>query len=76
MLKRYLIFIFVFLLNLSLFSQSNFYDTDTIREVRLYFYDYDWDYQLDSLYVQGDNERILADLIIDGDVYDSVGVRY
>tara|TARA_B100001142_G_scaffold125620_1_gene127520 strand:- start:9824 stop:12073 length:2250 start_codon:yes stop_codon:yes gene_type:complete len=76
MLKRYLIFIFVFLLNLSLFSQSNFYDTDTIREVRLYFYDSDWDYQLDSLYVQGDNERILADLIIDGDVYDSVGVRY
>ena len=36
----------------------------------------DWDYQLDSLYVQGDNERILADLIIDGSPYDSVGVRY
>ena len=76
MLKRFLIFIFAFLLQINSFSQSDFYDTDTVREIRLYFYQSDWDYQLDSFYVVGDNDRILADLTIDGSTYDSVGVRY
>ncbi len=76
MLKRYLIFISAFLLQINSFSQSNFYDSDTIREIRISFYNTNWDYLLDSLYVQGDNERILADLTIDGSTYDSVGVRY
>ena len=57
-------------------AQSSFYAVDLLREIRIYFYDSNWDHQLDSLYVQGDNERILADLIIDGSTYDSVGVRY
>jgi len=76
MLKRFLIFILAFLLQINSFSQSDFYDTDTVREIRLYFYQSDWDYQLDSFYVVGDNDRILADLTIDGSTYDSVGVRY
>ncbi len=58
------------------YAQTNFYNVDSIREIQIDFYDSDWDNQLDSLYVQGDNERILADLIIDGLLYDSVGVRY
>jgi spore coat protein CotH len=58
------------------YAQTNFYNIDSIREIRIHFYDSEWDNQLDSLYVQGDNERILADLIIDGSTYDSVGVRY
>ncbi|MEE2931089.1 MAG: CotH kinase family protein [Bacteroidota bacterium] len=57
-------------------SQSTFYHTDTIREIRLYFSEPNWDYILDSLYVQGDKERILATIVIDGNQYDSVGVRY
>ena len=57
-------------------SQSTFYHTDTIREMRLYFSEPNWDYILDSLYVQGDKERILATIVIDGNQYDSVGVRY
>ena len=76
MFKRFLIFIFVLLLQSNSFSQSNFYDVDTVREIRLYFYQSDWDYLLDSFYVIGDNDRILADLTIDGSTYDSVGVRY
>ena len=75
MLKRYLIFV-VCLLQINSFSQSNFYDADTIREIRLYFYESNWDYLLDSLYVVGDKDRILADITIDGSSYDSVGVRY
>ena len=76
MLNRVLTLFFFILLQSSLFSQNSFYDIDTIREIRLYFYESDWDTLLDSLYILGDNDRVLADLIIDGDFYDSVGVRY
>ena len=58
------------------FSQTNFYDSDSVREIRISFYNSNWDYLLDSLYVQGENNRILADIEIDGVSYDSVGVRY
>tara|TARA_B100001250_G_scaffold195780_1_gene168184 strand:- start:314 stop:2560 length:2247 start_codon:yes stop_codon:yes gene_type:complete len=76
MLNRTLILFFFVLLQSSLFSQNSFYDIDTIREIRLYFYESNWDTSLDSLYILGDNDRVLADLIIDGASYDSVGVRY
>ena len=76
MLKRLLIAICVLTSIKSLFSQGSFYAVDSIRDIRIYFYDINWDYQLDSLYIQGTNGRILADLIIDGSFYDSVGVRY
>ena len=76
MFKRCLIFILGFLLQISSFSQSNFYDLDSIREIRLNFNDTNWDNLLDSFYVVGDKDRILADLTIDGTTYDSVGVRY
>lgn len=56
--------------------QSNFYDIDSIRDIRIYFYNSNWDELLDSLYILDNNDRILADLIIDGNDYDSVGVRY
>ena len=76
MFKSFLIFLFSTVFYIHTFSQSHFYTVDTIREVRIYFYDSDWDSLLDSFYVAGDNERILADIIIDGLSYDSVGVRY
>jgi len=73
--KRYCLIFFCFF-NFNLFSQDVFYDIDTIRDIRLYFYDSSWDRILDSLYVLGDNDRLLADVVIDGSTYDSVGVRY
>jgi len=74
--KYFILFLLAVLIQFSGFSQNSFYAVDSLREIRIYFHDSDWDHQLDSLYVQGDNERILADLIIDGSPYDSVGVRY
>ena len=76
MLRTFLLVNFVFLSHLDLFSQSSFYAVDSLREIRIYFYDSDWDYQLDNLYIQGNNDRVLADIVIDGSSYDSVGVRY
>ena len=75
-LKRILLVSSVFLYSFDISSQNNFFDVDSIREIRLYFYDTSWDYILDSLYVLGNNDRLLADIIIDGNNYDSVGVRY
>ena len=76
MLRTLLLVLFGFLFQINLFSQSGFYAVDSLREIRIYFYDSNWDYQLDSLHVQGNNDRILADIILDGLFYDSVGVRY
>ena len=75
-LKRLPICILLLLFCHNSFSQNSFYDIDSVREIRISFYNTNWDYFLDSLYVQGDNDRILADIEIDGDIYDSVGVRY
>ncbi|MDB4126692.1 CotH kinase family protein [Flavobacteriales bacterium] len=74
-MKR-IIYVILFLYCSNACAQTNFYNVDSLREIRINFHDSDWDHQLDSFYVQGDNERILADLIIDGSIYDSVGVRY
>ena len=76
MMSKSYLFLAVFFLHLNVFSQVNFYDVDSIQEIHIYFYDSNWDYQLDSLYIEGNNDRIIADLIINGIAYDSVGVRY
>ena len=71
------IFLLIFFLSTNiLFSSNNFYHTDTVQEMRINFYDTNWDNILDSLYVLGDKQRILAHLEINGFSYDSVGVRY
>jgi spore coat protein CotH len=67
---------YIILFSVNSFSQSDFYVVDSIREIRVYFYDTHWDNVLDSLYIQGNNERVLADIVIDGSTYDSVGIRY
>ena len=76
MFKRFILFFVVVFCQINSFSQSSFYAVDSLREIRISFYDSNWDYQLDSLYVQGDNQRILADIVINGSPYDSVGIRY
>lgn len=59
-----------------LLAQNSFYHPDSIREVRIYFAESNWDHILDSLYVQGDKNRMLCAIEIDGIPYDSVGIRY
>ena len=75
--KTLLLFLSLFLwVNTVSKAQISFYDVDSIQSVYLYFYQADWDVLLDSLYVAGQEERILANMRIDGILYDSVGVRY
>ena len=64
---------FLFINNI--FCQS-FYQSDSLREIKFYFDQPNWKNLLDSLYVSGDEQRILVSIKIDGNQYDSVGIRY
>jgi hypothetical protein len=58
------------------FAQPDLYDPGSVRELRLYFDVPDWRHALDSLYLLGEDERLLGDLVIDGTLLPDVGVRY
>jgi hypothetical protein len=60
----------------SLVAQSDFYAIENIPEIRLYFSQANWDEILDSLYVEGELARLGGNVIIDGVLYEDVGVRY
>ena len=57
-------------------AQSDFYATDSIQEIRIYFTEKNWDAILDSLYIRGLEERHLASIKINGQSFDSIGIRY
>ncbi len=55
---------------------TGFYDLFTINDISLDFSEPDYWDELDDNYHDGDHENILATLTINGNVYDSVGVRF
>jgi hypothetical protein len=57
-------------------AQAPLYDSASVRELRLYFDVPDWRHTLDSLYVAGEDQRLLGDLYIDGTLLSDVGVRH
>lgn len=78
-MKYTLQLVFISLLFLStnhINAQSSFYHSDTIQEIRINFTQSNWDHLLDSLYVEGEKNRILCSLEINGEPFDSVGIRY
>ncbi|MAO33043.1 MAG: hypothetical protein CL824_06000 [Crocinitomicaceae bacterium] len=73
---RYRILFSLVLISKTLFAQTGFYNIDSIREIRVYFNEPNWDHLLDSLYIEGGENRLLCSVSIDGANYDSVGIRY
>ena len=61
---------------ITLDAQTLFHNDSHISEVKLVFEQENWDHILDSLYVAGDEDRLLAAAWVDGVYYDSIGVRY
>ena len=57
-------------------AQTWFHNSAHISEVKLVFEQQNWDHILDSFYVDGDEERLLAAVWVDGVYFDSIGVRY
>ncbi len=73
-------FIGIFLFCLSgyeLHAQTNFYDPGIIPEIRIHFHEKNWRHILDSLFVHtGDEGKLKAEVIIDGNIYHDAGIRY
>jgi spore coat protein CotH len=59
----------------NVYSQD-FYDIETINTIEIFFSEENWDQILDSLHAAGEGERLVGTAIINGDQFDSVGVRY
>lgn len=58
-------------------SAQDFFDIQTIQEIRIYFWQSNWDFLLDSLAATDDDARLLAPMVvINGITFDSVGVKY
>jgi spore coat protein CotH len=57
------------------FSQG-LYDINTINTIEITFVESNWDYLLDQLYAAGDEERLVGSVMINGQQFDSVGIRY
>lgn len=59
-----------------LLAQSDLYDPDVIQELRLYFDEPNWSDLLDTLFIAGNNDRLIGSLYINGTLLPDVGVRY
>ncbi len=62
-------------LNSNIMSQG-FYDINTINTIEITFQQSNWDNLLDQLVSNGLEERLIGAISINGQVFDSVGVRY
>ncbi len=57
-------------------SNDDFYDINTINKIELTFAEANWDEILSQYYKNGNDERLSATAVINGQTYDSVGVKY
>ena len=75
MKKLHFFLILIFGITSSIFGQS-FYDINTINTIEITFEESNWDYLLDQLVSAGDEGRLMGSVSVNGQVFDSVGVRY
>ncbi len=76
MKKFYIIVIAVFWV-FSTNAQNDFYDEDNINTIEIFFAQSNWDQLMDNNYAAGNGDRLTADsVIVNGIVFDSVGVKY
>jgi len=75
MKKRFLTLL-LFLGLINIIQSQGFYDVNTINTIEITFEESNWDYLLDQLVSAGQEGRLIGTATINGEVYDSVGVRY
>lgn len=57
-------------------AAQSFFSNDTINTVEINFFDNNWDQILDNYMAADSDEKVLCTMIINGEVYDSVGIKY
>lgn len=75
MRKIYLSLLMLIGLN-TMMSGQDFYDVNTINTIEINFTESNWDAILDQYYAAGDEERLIGSVSINGQVFDSAGIRY
>ncbi len=75
-MKKYLSLCMAILINIGLANSQNFYDINTINTIEITFEESNWDYLLDQLVAAGEEERLIGTVLLNGQFFDSVGVRY
>ena len=75
-MKKQLLFCLLFSLSVFLSAQNDFYNIDTVQEIKIYFEEPNWSDILNDLFVAGDKERLMGTVEINGTRIDSVGIRY
>ena len=68
-----IIFILAFLTEI---TSQEFYDINTINTIEITFQESNWDEILDQYYADGDEERLAGSVSINGQIFDSAGIRY
>lgn len=63
-------------LSFSAQAQEKLYSLEHIAEVRITFTEPNWHELLDSLKERGQDERLIADVVLDGKKYPNSGIRY
>lgn len=74
-MKNILLFILISNLVLPVKAQD-FFDINTIQTIEIDFDQNNWDDILDTYYASGSEFRLLATVTINGEQFDSVGIRY
>lgn len=74
--KFFLSFLFFVILAQKAVSQTTFYDLNTIQKIEIFFTQPDWDYQLDTSKYGSEGYIMANSIIINGVLFDSVGVKY
>ena len=75
-LNKFIMFFLGSFVLINSINSQDFYDINTINTIEITFAESNWDYLLDQLYGEGDEERLIGTIAINGEVFDSVGVRY
>ncbi len=60
----------------NLFSQTTFYDLNSIQKIEIFFSIPDWDYRMDTAKYGADSYLIADSVLINGVAFDSAGVKY
>lgn len=64
------------ILVMKVWGQTTFYDLNTLQRIDITFSQPDWDYQMDTAKAGADSYIMAQTVSINGNVFDSVGVKY
>ncbi|MGK0388725.1 MAG: hypothetical protein ACI94Y_001457 [Maribacter sp.] len=75
-MKKYILSLLILALSIPAIIAQDLYDLNTVTQVEIVFEESNWENILEQYYTNDTGERLLATVTINGEEFDSVGVRY